>query len=139
MGLTRLTRLAVLLTLLALPVVALAASGSGRVLVPNCNKAQYKPKELTLACGDGSNFIRSLKWSSWTRTRASGTGVDEVNDCTPDCAAGRFKGYPVSVTLSKPKSCRNVKQKVFGHILETYGGSHPGRGRAQGGPLPCPS
>jgi hypothetical protein len=38
-----------------------------------------------------------LSWTSWTAGLASATGVQEVNDCLPYCAAGHFHGYPVDV------------------------------------------
>jgi hypothetical protein len=132
-----LTRVALLAVLLALPAVALA-SGSSRVLAPNCTKAQYKPKELTLACNDGSYYLTRLKWTSWTRLKASGSGTAHVNDCTPNCAAGRFHAYRVSVTLSKPKHCPGRTHRMFGHIGEVFPGKHPGSSKRQSSPLFCP-
>jgi len=133
----RLARIVALLALAALPATALAAA-SGQVWVPNCTKAQYKPRQLTLSCGDGSNYIKQLKWSSWTTTQATGSGTNEINSCTPSCVAGHFKAYPVSVTLSKPKTCPKVSHKVFGRIAIKFTSKHPGTSRSTGGPLPCP-
>lgn len=137
-GMRSLSRLAVLSVLLALPAVALA-SGSSRVLAPNCTKAQYKPKELTLACGDASYYLTKLKWKTWTTRKAVGTGTAHVNDCTPNCAAGQFHAYRVSVTLTKPKRCANVRHKVFGHIGEVFPGNHPGSSKRKSDPLFCPA
>lgn len=134
---TRLVRIAVLVAALALPAAALAATG-GRVLVGNCNAAQYKPKQIELACGDGSNYLAKLKWKSWAATKATGGGIDEINDCTPDCVSGHFHAYPVSVTLSKPISCNGRSHKLFGRIALVYGSKHPGTKRTAGGPLFCP-
>lgn len=130
-------RLAVALLLLGVPTAA-AALGSSRVLAPNCTKAQYKPRELTLACNDGNYYLIKLKWGSWTTRRATGSGVAEINDCAPNCAAGHFHAYRVSVTLTKPKHCAKVTHKVFGHIGEFFPDKHPGTSRRQGGPLFCP-
>ena len=132
-----LTRLAVLIALLGLPGLALASTSS-RVLAPNCTRAQYKPKELTLACNDGSYYLIKLKWTSWTTRKATGSGLAEVNDCTPNCAAGHFHAYRVSVTLTKPKRCNKLKHRIFGHIGEVFPRKHPGSSRRQSAPLFCP-
>jgi hypothetical protein len=126
-----------LASICALPAVALAAGTSARVLVPSCAGAQYKPHKLTLSC-DGSNYLGQLTWSTWTRKRSMGTGIDHVNDCQPDCASGHFTGYPVTVTLSRPGTCPHLRLKAFRHILLTYGAQHPGSGRTDSGPLACP-
>ncbi|MEU8777018.1 hypothetical protein [Streptomyces sp. NPDC048606] len=75
------------------------------VAVLDCvGKPQVKPEEYLLACGDGNNRLVGLDWKSWGRTTATATGTDMVNDCKPYCAAGRFRGYPVEVTLSHPEN-----------------------------------
>jgi hypothetical protein len=126
-----------LLALVAAPTVALAAGGSSRVLAPGCATTQYKPKKLILGC-DGSNYLKSLTWTSWTRKRATGSGIDEVDDCMPDCASGHFHAYPASVTLSRPGRCPHLKHRVFRHIDLTYGTEHPPGRPTDSGPLACP-
>jgi hypothetical protein len=133
-----LARLSLIAALLAIPAVALAASGSGRVLAPECSKAVYKPYQLLLGC-DGSDYLTGLHWQAWTRRSATGTAINKVDDCTPDCARGHFHAYPVAVTLSRPKRCAKVKRhKVFGHIVLVYSGAHPGLSSRTSGPLYCP-
>ncbi|MGW0366144.1 hypothetical protein [Streptomyces sp. NPDC002990] len=74
------------------------------VVVVDCfSKAQVRPDEYLLACGDGNNRLVGLRWDSWGPRTATATGTDMVNDCRPYCAAGRFRPYPVKVTLSDPK------------------------------------
>ena len=125
-----------LLALVATP-VALAAGGSHRVLVPGCAKAQYKPKKLILGC-DGSNYLKALTWTSWSSKGAAGRGVDEVNDCRPDCASGHFHPYPVSVALSRPARCAHFRPMLFRHMVLTYGTEHPPGRPTDSGPLACP-
>lgn len=73
------------------------------VVVVDCfSKAQMYPAEYLLACGDGNNRLVKLRWSTWGLSTATATGIDMVNDCRPYCAAGRFRAYPVTVTLSHP-------------------------------------
>jgi hypothetical protein len=137
-----LARAVALVSLLAAPTAALAATASGRVLVPNCSRAVYKPHRIILACGDGSNQLIQLHWSRWTTRSATGSGVDEVNDCTPDCVNGHFHAYPAIVTLSRPKSCRHPagirRPRVFGRIVVQYPGAHPGSSSKMTSPLACP-
>ncbi|WP_406180118.1 hypothetical protein [Streptomyces sp. NBC_01006] len=74
------------------------------VVVVDCfSQAQVRPQEYLLACGDGNNRLVRLRWDSWGQRTATATGTDMVNDCTPYCAAGRFRAYPVKVTLSHPR------------------------------------
>ncbi|MEU9304543.1 hypothetical protein [Streptomyces sp. NPDC048269] len=76
----------------------------GTVVVADCfSKAQVRPDEYLLACGDGNNRLVGLRWDTWGPRSATATGTDMVNDCRPYCAAGRFRPYPVTVTLSKPE------------------------------------
>jgi hypothetical protein len=125
--------------LLAIPTVALAST-SRQVWAPNCNKAQYKPKQLVISCGDANNLVKSLTWSSWTSSKATGKGANAVNDCTPSCVAGHFHSYPAAVTLSKPKSCPKVKgHKVFGEIKLVYVNKHPGSKKTYHSTLGCPT
>ncbi|MEU9144967.1 hypothetical protein [Streptomyces sp. NPDC048349] len=75
------------------------------VVVVDCfSQAQTRPQEYLLACGDGNNRLVDLRWDSWGPATATATGTDMVNDCRPYCAAGRFRPYPVTVTLSEPEA-----------------------------------
>ncbi|MER5485346.1 hypothetical protein ABT024_19270 [Streptomyces sp. NPDC002812] len=74
------------------------------VLVDCFSQAQTRPTEYILACGDGNNRLVGLRWDSWGPGSATATGTDMVNDCRPYCAAGRFRAYPVTVTLSHPQA-----------------------------------
>ncbi len=117
--------------LAAVPSVAVAAtaSGSGKPFAINCYKEQFKPKRITIACGDAGIWLSKLKWSSWSGSNAKGAGTYNQNDCTPDCASGKIMTYPVDVTLSKPKSCPGQTQLAFKRAALTFTGTPPpGRG-----------
>ncbi|MDX2393657.1 MULTISPECIES: hypothetical protein [unclassified Streptomyces] len=74
------------------------------VVVVDCfDQAQVRPEEYLLACGDGNNRLVDLHWKTWGSNTATATGTDMVNDCRPYCAAGRFRPYPVTVTLANPE------------------------------------
>lgn len=75
------------------------------VVVVDCfSQAQVRPEEYLLACGDGNNRLVGLRWDTWGPRTATATGTDLVNDCRPYCAAGRFRAYPVTVTLGDPQA-----------------------------------
>ncbi len=109
-------------TLVTVPAMAMAVSPPNASWVANCTKSQYKPKSILLACGDGTNGLVNLKWSHWSTTKATGSGVNAVNDCTPNCVNGKVKKTRVTVTLSKPIRCAHRKHKVFDHALLRFRG-----------------
>ncbi|MBW5480976.1 hypothetical protein GPJ59_03485 [Streptomyces bambusae] len=75
------------------------------VVVVDCFGApQVRPADYLLACGDGNNRLVGLRWDSWGGQTATASGTDMVNDCRPYCAAGRFRAYPVEVTLIAPQA-----------------------------------
>jgi hypothetical protein len=88
-------------------VVAAAASLPG---VPNGagnTRLTIRPAGIYLGDISGSTLSgdRSrapIDWQKWTSAGASGYGVEKVNLCRPDCAAGHYGDYPVTVTLSQP-------------------------------------
>jgi hypothetical protein len=73
-----------------------------------------RPVRITYT-GDGSGFLAgsgvagkgsnatNLRWTRWTRDQASATGANWLDNCDPDCAAGRFAPEPVTITLSNPR------------------------------------
>ncbi|WP_438483982.1 hypothetical protein [Streptomyces sp. S186] len=84
--------------------VAATPPTTGHVAVIDCaGQAQERPGTFILACGDGNNVLKSLRWSHWTSRSAAAVGTDMVNDCVPYCAAGHFHGYPVRVRLDSPQ------------------------------------
>jgi len=84
-------------SLIAVTVCTFPADGCS---VPGA--AQYmevRPDQITDS-GDGSGYVKDLVWSAWGSPQATATGTEEINNCTPNCAAGKFTGYPATVTLA---------------------------------------
>jgi hypothetical protein len=114
--------------LAVVPSVALAATAggaSGKPFAITCYSEHFKPKRITIACGDAGIWLGKLKWSSWGSSSAKGTGVYNQNDCTPDCASGKIKSAPVKVTLSKVKTCPGQTNPAFKQAALTYTGTRP--------------
>ncbi|HEV2242318.1 MAG TPA: protein kinase [Streptosporangiaceae bacterium] len=67
----------------------------------SANPTQMKTEPAQIVTtGDGSGFLKNLTWSGWGQPTAQGTGVLEVDNCTPSCAQGTYTGYPATVTLT---------------------------------------
>jgi hypothetical protein len=120
-----LLRLAVMVAFALVPMAALASSGSSQVWATNCNKEQYKPQEIIVACGDAGTYVNRLKWSSWTTTKASGKGEYTYNTCKPMCDDGNLKSFAVDATLTDAKSCKNEPHKAFTKLELTFTQGRP--------------
>jgi hypothetical protein len=134
---SRLVRIVIAVAVLALP----AAAGAIIIkptYVTNCHQAVYRPRSITLSCGDASTLLRRLSWTSWRARSASGDGQYAVNPCNPNCAAGKFKFYEVSVVLSRPRVCRKVNHLVFNRAAITFVNQKPGPDRTMRETLGCP-
>jgi hypothetical protein len=59
-----------------------------------------RPKDLQMS-GDASWIIDDVRWSSWGGSVAHGTGVSDVDNCTPQCAGGKHLTVPSRITLSR--------------------------------------
>ena len=59
-----------------------------------------KPKGLQMS-GDASWIIDDVRWTSWGGRLAHGTGVSDVDNCTPQCADGKHMTVRSRITLSK--------------------------------------
>jgi hypothetical protein len=84
--------------------VALAAAAA--VTWSGCeHRARVRPKAIIVACADANFYVQGIRWSRWSATRAVGAGTAHVNDCTPNCAAGHFHTFRVTVRLSRVVTC----------------------------------
>jgi hypothetical protein len=86
-------------------VISALASGNARRVVGNCTKSEVRPATIIIACADDNLSLTRLRWTTFGATQAHASGHYYVNDCTPNCAAGRFHSYPITLILSKAKVC----------------------------------
>jgi hypothetical protein len=119
----RTLNIAIAVVLLALPAAAMATSHGVRAI--NCGREQYKPARIILSCGDAGIWLGKLDWSSWHRTMAVATGNYNENTCTPTCSAGHAVSRPVTVTLSRPKTCPGHIHPAFGRATFTFASGRP--------------
>src|SRR6202042_2685424 len=84
-----------------------APAASAKTVVVNCQfKPQTRPSSFILTCADANDVLAHLHWVSWGSGAAFATGIEQINNCTPNCAAGKFVNYPVLVTLWRPEPLR---------------------------------
>jgi hypothetical protein len=117
-------RRALLLALVA--ALALAAAGfasMGNPSVSNCGKLVHRPASVVLTCGDAGYSLVKLHWQSWGGARAAATGAASVNNCTPNCAAGKFKSYPVTLAADRLKTCQG--KQVYLRLTVHFTGARP--------------
>jgi hypothetical protein len=96
-----------------------------------------KPASITLACADGGLGIGDLVWSAWTASGATGTGRVWANDCTPNCAEGKFHYYPAAISLSGVKDTTK-DGLLFSRVTVTYQIADPTAPALDNIPLPMP-
>lgn len=95
------------------------------------NGLQVKPRVI-IYTGDSSGFLgganlkgarSSILWTTWNSTRALGSGFNQLDDCEPSCAGGKFHRYPVKIEMWRP---RNVARTlVFTRLTIFYEKGRP--------------
>jgi hypothetical protein len=64
-----------------------------------------------MSCADANASWKKVSWATWGSKSATGSGELYQNDCTPNCAAGRFRTYAAKVVLSEV-----IKTKKYGAL-----------------------
>jgi hypothetical protein len=62
---------------------------------------QMRPSRVTFAA-DGNHYVTRLRWRGWGNAITRASGIDHINNCVPNCAAGHIFAVPAKVTLSRP-------------------------------------
>jgi hypothetical protein len=143
----------VVVVALAAPAAALAASHSVWVISsPSCitasavikAKTQFKPSNIRFGCTQhegtyiAAQFVRSMKWSKWTGSKAVGTGPFVAGFCKPNCRNEHLSSYPVKVTLAGPKRCPGASHRLFTTATFTFPHKQPPSPTGEGTySLPC--
>ncbi len=103
----------------ASPNVTASATGTSTFLAQGQDikgTALYRPA-CNSGCplsGDSTAILDKMTWTTWTATKAVGTGIYKLDACNPNCAAGPV--YPVAtvITLSDPvKVCSSSGTRWF--------------------------
>ncbi len=103
------------------------APASTAPVVANCLlKQQTRPSSFILTCADAGDVLADLHWASWGATAAFATAVEQVNDCTPNCASGKFIDYPALVALWRPEPLPgHPGVRYFTRVTRIYTANRP--------------
>jgi hypothetical protein len=82
------------------PVAIPADLPASKVLTWNCEIETHKPELIFFTCADGGLYVEKIKWSTWSREGATGSGIFSENLCEPSCAEGKRVEAPVDLRLS---------------------------------------
>ncbi len=97
----------------------------------DCGYPEYKPESLTQFCADAGNGVTKIKWSSWTSTRAVGTGSFYVKLCDPNCADGKVVWSKAKVVLSGAKFTRGKRYLMDVTVSSVNGKPLPGASKSK--------
>jgi hypothetical protein len=113
----------------AATVVTGFASAAGITLtsgptISDCGGQAIAPASMTLTCADANYGLAAMKWQNWGAASAKGSGSASANDCTPNCAAGKFASFPVTATASGIATCLSGRTQ-YTRLVLTYSGVRP--------------
>ena len=74
---------------------------------------------VVLSCADANSELRATRWTSWSRTSATGVTDLGLNLCNPNCASSRMTFFPHSrVRLSRVQQTK--LGPLFSRATVTY-------------------
>lgn len=94
-----------------------AGAATTRVLLGACGgvyPGNVRPKQWDLGCTGVSDLDR-MAWHTWGGPTASGSGVTQLNNCSPSCAGGTVQEFPVDAAAFRIRKCRTNNGKVGRH------------------------
>lgn len=91
--------------------------------IDDCGPLVSSPAGLTLTCADANYLLTRLHWRHWGRATATASGTARANDCRPDCAAGHFHAYAVTVTADRLSRCNSAR--YYARLTVSYTAKRP--------------
>lgn len=87
------------------------------ISIYNCvDEYEIQPSNLIITCADANMGLENVIWTSWNNVEASGKGIFYENNCSPDCASGRFIRQEAEIQLSSIQRDKTGKS-VFTEII----------------------
>jgi hypothetical protein len=80
------------------------------VAAKGCTGHTLEPGTVILACADANLYVSGLDYSSYGASSAPATGTVHVNECKPNCAAGKFRTYPAKLTFFDVVKCSDGRR-----------------------------
>jgi hypothetical protein len=88
----------IVLSLLAIKLSVDQSNSPQSVRVFSCAPRDgVHPSTFTVFCADSNAEFTHLTWLNWGDETAYATGTVRWNDCTPNCADGKWKSEPVTL------------------------------------------
>jgi hypothetical protein len=84
------------------------------------HQPQVRPASIVVACADANFYVDHLRWKAWGARVATAAGTAHQNDCKPNCAAGHFRTFPLTVRLSRVVTCVR-RRREFARIAWSGG------------------
>jgi hypothetical protein len=104
---------------------------ASKVLTWNCEIETRKPELIFFTCADGGLYVEKIKWSTWSKDGATGTGIFSENLCEPSCAEGQRVEAQVNLRLTNLTE-QNGKYYLRTLDISTANGKDFPWGRANG-------
>jgi hypothetical protein len=111
------------------PSVGIADAAGRRIYVANagCTGHSYRPRKITIACGDANFYAARLRYRAYGGPTARATGRLVENKCVPSCVAGKFASYRGSIQLSDVRTCDG--RLYYERLSWTFIGTSPNPSR----------
>jgi hypothetical protein len=91
-----------------------AGATTGTRVLTCTEKLDTKPSSYIISCADANAGWTGMSWSQWNSTSAIGHGLLHQNNCTPNCASGKFINYRATLTLSHV-----IDTKKYGDVFSS--------------------
>jgi hypothetical protein len=103
------------------------ASAAPSVAAYDCaNQPQVRPVTFFQFC-DGSAYVDHLQWSTWNASTATGTGTQYVDNCTPNCASGKWSHRTVDLIFWRSIPVQgHPGERGYTQMTELYPGARVG-------------
>jgi hypothetical protein len=101
------------------------AQAESSMSLPNCIRSpEVKPSSIIFACADAGFRVEKPQWTGWGDSFAAAVGTAEVNDCTPNCAAGHTHSYPMLLVVSEKRRCSDGRS-AYNKVVYAFVGRSP--------------
>jgi hypothetical protein len=89
-------------------------------IINDCFHARYEPHKVLLLCGDGTQGLTHIHYTSWTGKRATGHARFVYDDCQPNCAQGHTHHYRVTFVFKRVR--KDGDARVFTRVVTHHNG-----------------
>jgi len=74
---------------------------------------RYRPARLDEITGDGTAYVTRINWHRWNHSVTTATARLHLDDCSPDCADGKFSERPTRLRAWRIRYCPAAGRPVY--------------------------